>query len=144
MSTIQKHIDHNTRRLDAVQSWLAYEFSIVRTRSIAVSQSLVLCDTPDNAFAYWKQHIQSKEGFNSDCEHIVVLLLDTRNRIRGHQVVGIGTVDSVLMHPREVFRTAILSAASGIVLMHTLCAASHKLCYVLRQVMWSRMSQGMA
>ena len=32
--------------------------------------------------------------------------------------MGIGTLDSVLMHPRETFRLAIMYAATPIVLMH--------------------------
>lgn len=109
----------NTRKdIKRSSSWQAYEFSIVRVRSISVAQSLVLCDSPEKAFAYWKEHVGSTRGLNQDCEHIVVLLLDARNRIRGHQLAGTGTVDSVLLHPREIFRAAVISAASGIVLTH--------------------------
>jgi DNA repair protein RadC len=47
-----------------------------------------------------------------------VLLLNTRRRVKGHQLVTIGTLDTILMHPREVFRVAIIAAAAAIVIMH--------------------------
>lgn len=47
-----------------------------------------------------------------------MLLLNAREQIMGHALVGIGTVSEVLAHPREIFRTAIIAAASGICLIH--------------------------
>jgi hypothetical protein len=41
-----------------------------------------------------------------------------RRRVKGHQLVTIGTMDTVLVHPREVFRVAVVGCASAIVLMH--------------------------
>ena len=48
----------------------------------------------------------------------MVLLLNTRKRVKGHHLVTIGTMDTLLVHAREVFRTAIISSASSILLMH--------------------------
>jgi len=56
--------------------------------------------------------------FNPECECLVVLLLNTRRRVKGHQLVTIGTMDTTLVHPREVFRAAVVSSASAVVLMH--------------------------
>jgi DNA repair protein RadC len=47
-----------------------------------------------------------------------VLVLNTRRRIKGHHLVSIGTMDTLLVHPREVFRLAITTSASAIALMH--------------------------
>ena len=49
---------------------------------------------------------------------MVVLLLNTRKRVRGHQVLTIGTMDTLLVHPREVFRAAVIASAAAVVLMH--------------------------
>jgi DNA repair protein RadC len=38
--------------------------------------------------------------------------------VKGQQLVTIGTLDTLLVHPREVFRGAVIAAASAIVLMH--------------------------
>ncbi len=52
-------------------------------------------------------------------EIVWVLLLDTKNRLRREPVeVSRGLVDCNLVHPREVFKEAIRSAATSIVLAH--------------------------
>lgn len=51
-------------------------------------------------------------------EHVVVLLLNTKNRVMRQTVVTKGTLDSSLLHPREVFREAIRHGASSIILAH--------------------------
>ena len=38
--------------------------------------------------------------------------------MKGHQLLTIGTLDTILVHPREVFRCAIIVAASKIALAH--------------------------
>ena len=54
-----------------------------------------------------------KEIAMADREHMVVIFLDTRNRPIGRQVVSIGTLNSSLVHPREIFKTALLAGGSG-------------------------------
>ena len=49
---------------------------------------------------------------------MAVLMLNTRKRVKGHQLVSIGTMDTILVHPREVFRCAIIAAAASIALIH--------------------------
>lgn len=45
-------------------------------------------------------------------------MLNTRRRIRGHYLVSIGTMDTILVSPREVFRLAVAANAHSLVLMH--------------------------
>ena len=40
--------------------------------------------------------------------------------------MSIGTMDTILYHPREVFRLAIMASAAAIIIAHNLCAATHK------------------
>ena len=51
-------------------------------------------------------------------EHFVVLLLNARHEVQGREVVSIGTLNASIVHPREVFRPAILAAAASVVLVH--------------------------
>ena len=53
-----------------------------------------------------------------DREHFVALHLNARNRIVSAEVVSIGTLTSSLVHPREVFKGAILANANAIVCGH--------------------------
>ena len=62
-----------------------------------------LCETADQAAAYWKMHIATSPQFNPECECFIVLILNTRRRIKGHYLLSIGTLNTLLVHPRDVF-----------------------------------------
>jgi len=51
-------------------------------------------------------------------EHLVVLLLNTKNRVIKEETVSIGTLNQNLVHPREVFKSAIENSAAGVILLH--------------------------
>ena len=51
-------------------------------------------------------------------ESFQVLLLNTRKRLIRAEEISRGTLDTILVHPREVFRAAISANAAGIVLVH--------------------------
>ena len=94
------------------------EWKVIALRECPIPDSLAVCETPDQAVEYWHRHVNSHPYFNPECECMAVLLLNTRKRIKGHQLVSIGTLDTILVHPRDVFRTAIVAACSAIVVMH--------------------------
>src|SRR5258707_1391536 len=73
----------------------------------------------------------------AEVESFYVVHLSTRRMVIGHTLVATGTLDTILVHPREVFRPAVVAASAAILLLHNLCAQAHKLCYVTRQVMCS-------
>ncbi len=95
-----------------------HEYKVVPLRECPTPESLQLCDTPGKAAEYWRMHVEANPYFNPECECFVILLLNTRRRIKAHQIVTIGTQDTLLVHPREVFRLAIITSASAMVLMH--------------------------
>lgn len=53
-----------------------------------------------------------------DRENLIVLLLDTKGQVIGMNVVSVGTINATLVHPREVFKPAILTNADRIILAH--------------------------
>jgi DNA repair protein RadC len=87
-------------------------------RDCPVPEQMQICEEPQQVADYWRMHIATHPYFNPECECFVVLLLNTRRRVKGHHLVSIGTMDTVFVHAREVFRTAIVSSASAIVLTH--------------------------
>jgi RadC-like JAB domain-containing protein len=94
------------------------EWKIISLRECPTPENLQHCETPDQAAAYWKTHIASHPYFNSECECLVVFILNTRRRVKGHYLVSIGTMDTILCHPREVFRLAIMASAAAIIVAH--------------------------
>ena len=95
-----------------------YEYKVVPLRECLTPESLQLCDTPQKAADYWRMHVASNPYFNPECECFTVLLLNTRRRVKGHQIVSMGTHDTILVHPLTVFRLAIVTSAAALVLMH--------------------------
>lgn len=55
---------------------------------------------------------------NEKREHFVVLVLNTRHECQAVETISIGSLESSMAHPREVFRPAILQAAAAVVLVH--------------------------
>jgi len=94
------------------------EWKVVALRECPTPERLQICDTPDKAVEYWRMHIATSPQFNPECECFVAILLNTRRRVKGHQLVSIGTLDSLLVSPRETFRTAVVASAAAILLMH--------------------------
>ncbi len=59
------------------------------------------------------------ETVRSKQENAYVALLDSRNRLIRLEHIGMGTLDSVLIHPREVYAPAIEARSASIILAHT-------------------------
>jgi len=87
------------------------EFKVVALRECPTPEQMAMCDTPEKVAEYWQAHIANAPHFNPECECFVVLLLNTRRRVKGHHLVSTGTLDTILVHPREVFRVAVVAAA---------------------------------
>ena len=55
---------------------------------------------------------------NLEREHFVAVTLDGASRVLNTRVISIGTINQSLVHPREVFRPALLDNAAGIIVAH--------------------------
>ncbi|MDD4869836.1 MAG: JAB domain-containing protein [Kiritimatiellae bacterium] len=55
---------------------------------------------------------------NASQEMMVVLTLNSKNNLINKQIVTLGLLDSALVHPREVFRNAIINNAAACILSH--------------------------
>lgn len=51
-------------------------------------------------------------------EHLRGIYLDTHNRVIHDEMISIGTINSNIVHPREVFKSAIEYNAAAIILVH--------------------------
>ena len=96
----------------------AKEYKVVALRECPLPEQMQICEEPQQAANYWRLNIATNPYFNPDCECFAVLMLNTRRRVKGHQLITIGTMDTLLVHPREVFRGAVIAGASAIVMMH--------------------------
>lgn len=88
-----------------------YKVQLVRDGSVPFTTKI--CSTPRQAADLFRAFVG-----DSDREHLIAIFLDTQNRFLGLHTVSIGTLDYSVVHPREVFKAAILSNASSLVLAH--------------------------
>lgn len=51
-------------------------------------------------------------------EKFLVVCLSTSNKIIAHEVISIGNLNSSVVHPREVFKTAIDNNSASVILIH--------------------------
>jgi DNA repair protein RadC len=75
-------------------------------------------ENPEHSADYWRKNIDTDPRHNPDVESLVCLVLNTRRDILGHFLVATGLLDTILCHPREVFRAAIVANAAAVVVMH--------------------------
>ena len=89
------------------------------------------CNTPEQIAALLQDTAHLAQ------EAFTVVTLNRKYGVLDRHLITLGILDASLVHPREVFRPALLDGAAAIVISHNLCEALHKLCYVKRILMCS-------
>ena len=69
--------------------------------------------TPEDVVGLVKVRLKGKKK-----EHFLALLLDTRSRLIKVAEISVGSLDSSIVHPREVFKEAISATAASVVFVH--------------------------
>jgi len=69
--------------------------------------------SPEDVAAVMRSKLKDKKK-----EHFWVLCLDTRNRLINRKLVSIGSLDTSIVHPREVFKEAVSSSAASVIFVH--------------------------
>ena len=72
-----------------------------------------LVKTPDDVVGLVRSRLKGKKK-----EHFLALLLDTRNRLIKVAEISVGSLDSSIVHPREVFKEAISATAASVIFVH--------------------------
>ena len=93
------------KRIQILSLRLVREGSILyKTRRIS---------SPKDAVGIGQQFLE-----DADREQVIVCCLDTKNQPLSISVVSMGILNSSLIHPREIFKTAILTNAASLILYH--------------------------
>ncbi len=85
---------------------------LVRTKFTGPLDS---CEKVAEALRTW---LSTRNKVDRDKEHFWAIGLDTKLNVKYFEVVTIGTLDASLVHPREVFRFAIMQGVSSLVIGH--------------------------
>jgi DNA repair protein RadC len=87
-------------------------FTVTLKRTDVVSlQKRTVIRNPGDAATILREQLKEV-----DREQLIVMMLDTKLSVIGLNTVSIGILDSSLVHPREVFKPAILANAASIIL----------------------------
>ena len=93
------------KRVDIISIKMVKESSILyKNRKVT---------SPNDAYNLIKDFLEC-----ADREELIVCSLDTKNQPTSINVASIGTLNSSLVHPREVFKASILSNAASIIIVH--------------------------
>jgi DNA repair protein RadC len=55
---------------------------------------------------------------DADKEHFLLLVMNNKNRVNGFKVISTGSLTASLVHPREVWRSALALCAAAVVFVH--------------------------
>jgi DNA repair protein RadC len=92
---------------------LAAGFALARKMAEELRQESPTLDTPERI-----ADLLREANRNYEVEHFQAVLLNTRRKLIRVDHVSQGTLDTILVHPREVFKTAIAANAAAVVLVH--------------------------
>lgn len=69
--------------------------------------------SPESIFLYLKSELEMKTQ-----EHFLALYLNTKGELIKKETLFIGSLNSSLIHPREIFKHAVLNSAAAIIISH--------------------------
>jgi DNA repair protein RadC len=92
---------------------LVAAFALARAMAKDLQRESPVLDNPEAIVRLLRE-----ENLVRSVETFQILLLNTRRRLLRVEDISHGTLDTILVHPREVFRSAIAANAAAIVLVH--------------------------
>ena len=95
---------------------VAKRINIVSIKMVKESSFLYQTRTissPNDAYEMIREQLK-----DLDREQFIIACLNTKNEPTNISVVAVGTLNKAIIHPREVFKTAILSNAANVIAFH--------------------------
>jgi len=88
-------------------------FTLARRMAQEIRQEAPTLDTPERI-----ADLLREENRQYSVENLQIILLNTRRKLIHLEKISQGTLDTLLVHPREVFKPAIIANAAAVVLAH--------------------------
>jgi DNA repair protein RadC len=92
---------------------LVAAFNLARQMAKEIRDEAPTLDTPERIADLLREENRAYE-----VENFQVILLNTRRKLIRVERISQGTLDTILVHPREVFKPAIAANAAAVVLAH--------------------------
>jgi DNA repair protein RadC len=102
---------HGVGKAKAAQ--IAAVFELARRLETFVEEPKRKICSPKDVYTlmYPKMREQKKEKF-------ITLCLDTKNQILREEVISIGSLNASIVHPREVFKSALMESSASVIMIH--------------------------
>lgn len=102
---------HGVGKAKAAQ--IAAVFELARRLETFVEEPKRKVCSPKDVYTlmYPKMREQKKEKF-------ITLCLDTKNQILREEVVSVGSLNASIVHPREVFKSALMESSASVIMVH--------------------------
>ncbi|AKB81616.1 DNA repair protein RadC [Methanosarcina barkeri 3] len=102
---------HGVGKAKAAQ--IAAVFELARRLETFVEEPKRKVCSPKDVYIlmYPKMREQKKEKF-------ITLCLDTKNQILKEEVISIGSLNASIVHPREVFKSALMESSASVIMVH--------------------------
>lgn len=82
----------------------------VNSKEITIKMNLNSTEKVHNAFKRYFQNLKQ--------EKLMAIYLDTKKRLIQYKIIFVGTLDSAIVHPRDIFNEAIKASASSLIIIH--------------------------
>jgi len=89
------------------------EYKVMLVRDNRIETKTKFINSPDDVSKIIQSYLNG-----ADREHFVIMLLNRKNGIIGINTVSVGDLSSSIVHPREVFKPAIVAGAASIIICH--------------------------
>jgi len=96
----------------AAQIMAAFELAN-RVDGYSEGKTRPVVKTPEDVTALVRGRLKGKQK-----EYFLALLLDTRNQLIRVAEISVGSLDSSIVHPREVFKEAVSASAASVIFAH--------------------------
>lgn len=96
----------------AAQIKAAFELAS-RLEGYSQAGAKTIVKTPEDVVGLVGKRLQSKKK-----EYFLAILLDTRNQLIKVAQISVGSLDTSIVHPREVFKEAISASAAAVIFAH--------------------------
>jgi DNA repair protein RadC len=85
---------------------------------VLLRHSTITIDQATDAVSVFQGLFRHEDRIDQDKEHFYVMHLDTRRHIMLVELVAIGVLNHVTIHPRETFRRAVFAGSDSLIVGH--------------------------
>jgi DNA repair protein RadC len=113
MTKINKHTAYSNMTMTGAAQYQVPVYKVQLVKEDSISSDISSIDQPSQVAAMVMDDLR-----NEDREKFMIVMLNTKNKVIGFNLVSMGTLNASIVHPREVFKPAIIAGAGSVILIH--------------------------